>query len=64
MPAGPAGVVAVMDVAEFTEKLAAGRFPNFTAVAPVKLDPEIATATPPTSGPRFGLTLVTTGGKL
>ena len=51
-------------VAEFTEKPAAGTFPKFTAVAPVKLDPVIVTATPPTSGPRFGLTLVTAGGRL
>src|SRR5664279_5434809 len=50
----PAGLTAVICVAEFTTKLAAGVLPNFTAVAPVKLVPVMTTLVPPLSGPDVG----------
>ncbi len=50
----PGGDVAVIDVGEFTVKLAALAAPNFTAVAPVKAVPVIVTDVPPTAGPEFG----------
>jgi len=61
VPALPAGVVAVIDVALFTVKLVAFVAPNFTAVAPVKFVPVIATLVPPALGPLVGLTDVTVG---
>ena len=57
----PAGDVAVIDVGEATVKPAFVA-PNLTAVAPVKLLPEIVTAVPPAAGPLPGLTAVTEGG--
>src|SRR5450631_3576300 len=50
----PAAVTAVICVAEFTTKLAAGVLPNFTAVAPVKPVPVMTTLVPPLSGPDVG----------
>src|SRR5207302_6558035 len=41
--------------------LAAGVVPNFTAVAPDRLIPEIVTEVPPAAGPDGGLTLFTWG---
>ena len=61
VPAEPAGDVAVIDVALFTVKEVALVLPNFTAVAPVKLVPVIATLVPPAVGPLVGLTPVTVG---
>ena len=50
----PAGAVALMLVALLTVKLEAAVVPNFTALAPVKLVPVIATEVPPVLGPRPG----------
>ena len=47
-PAGLAGVVAVIWVAELTVKLVAAVTPKLTALAPVKLVPVIVTVVPPT----------------
>ena len=55
------GVVAVIVLALATKKLVAAVPPNATAVAPVKLVPEIVTLVPPVDGPRFGLMLVIVG---
>jgi hypothetical protein len=57
----PAGEVAVIEVAEFTVKLAAAVAPNRTAVAPVKLVPVMVIVVPPAVGPLVGLTPVTVG---
>ena len=57
----PEGEVAVIEVAEFTVKLAAGIDPKVTAVAPVKLVPVRATDVPPADDPELGLTPVTVG---
>ena len=61
-PADPAGEVAVMEESEFTMKLVAGVEPKLTAVAPVKLVPEMATLVPPAVVPALGLILITVGG--
>ena len=58
----PAGEVAVIWVAESTVKPAAAVEPNLTAVAPVKLLPEIVTVVPPLVEPLFGLIDVMLGG--
>ena len=57
-----AGEVAVMDPALLTVKLVAATVPNFTALAPVKLVPEMVTEVPPAVDPVVGLTPVTVGG--
>jgi hypothetical protein len=57
----PGGEVAVIDVAEFTVKLVALLAPNFTAVAPVKPVPVIATDVPPIAKPEVGAIDVTDG---
>src|ERR1700761_9082368 len=57
----PGGAVAVIDVALFTVKSAAGAGPKFTAVAPVKLVPVIVTGVAPAAGPEAGETAVTAG---
>ena len=62
VPALPAGAVAVIDVPLFTVNVVAALAPNFTAVAPVKFVPVIATMVPPAVGPLVGLTKVTVGG--
>jgi hypothetical protein len=61
IPAEPAGLVAVIEVALFTVYEAAAVLPNFTAVAPVKPVPVIATEVPPAIGPTTGEMLVTAG---
>ena len=61
VPALPAGAVAVMEVAELKVKLALVE-PNFTAVAPVKLVPVMATEVPPAVGPLVVPREVTVGG--
>src|ERR1019366_3224152 len=61
VPAGPAGAVAVTDVAEFTVNEVAGTEPKVTAVAPVRLVPVIVTDSLPASGPDEGLRAVTVG---
>jgi hypothetical protein len=60
VPPGLAGDVAVIDVSEFTVKLA-GTSPKKTPVAPVKLLPVIITDVPPARLPELGLTPVTEG---
>jgi hypothetical protein len=61
MPADPAGAVAVICVALFTVKLAAGAAPKRTAVAPVRLVPVMVTVLPPAVAPLAGETPVTVG---
>ena len=55
----PAGLVAVICVAELTVKLLAAAVPKSTAVASVKPVPVIVTDVPPVEGPDVGLTPVT-----
>jgi hypothetical protein len=57
----PAGDVAVIEVAELTTTPVPAAVPNLTAVAPVKLIPEMVTLVPPAAGPDFGDTEVTQG---
>src|SRR6185437_13751908 len=57
----PAGLMAVIEVAELTVKPAAGILPKLTAVTPVKSVPMMVTAVPPEIGPEFGLMPVTVG---
>ena len=57
----PAGAVAVIWVAELTEKPVAAVAPKLTAVAPVKLVPVMVTLVPPVAGPVVGETAVTVG---
>ena len=61
VPADPAGVVAVMDVALTTETLVAATPPIVTPVAPVKPVPVIVTAVPPAVVPLVGVREVTVG---
>lgn len=61
VPADPAGVVAVMDVALTTEKLVAATPPMVTPVAPVNPVPVIVTAVPPAVVPLVGVKDVTVG---
>jgi len=58
----PAGLVAVICVAELTVKVLAATVPNFTAVAPVRFEPAIVTVVPPVTGPCNGLIPATLGG--
>ena len=58
----PAAVTAVIDVSEFTTKLAAFVLPNFTAVAAVNPLPVMVTLVPPDAGPDVGDSPVTEGG--
>jgi hypothetical protein len=60
VPAARAGSVAVIEVDEFTVKLAEV-VPNRTFVTPTKLVPVMSTGIPPAVGPWFGLTPVTVG---
>ena len=55
VPAVPAGVVAVMEVAFTTTRLVAAAPPMVTLVAPVKPVPEIVIDWPPAVGPVDGL---------
>src|SRR5437879_2032054 len=57
----PAGDVAVIELAEFTLKLAALAEPNLTLETSLKLVPVIVTAVPPAEGPLLGLTPTTDG---
>ena len=61
VPAERAGAVAVIWVAEFTVKLVALVAPNLTAVAPLKLAPEIVMDVPPAVDPLVGETEATVG---
>ena len=61
VPAVPAGVVAVIEVALTTETFVAAVPPIVTPVAPVKLAPVIVTLVPPRVVPVLGEMLVTVG---
>ena len=61
VPAIPAGVVAVIEVALITVTPVAASPPMVTAVAPVKLVPVIVTAVPPKVVPVAGAMLATVG---
>ena len=60
-PAACAGVVTVIDVAEFTVTPVAGVPPKVTDVAPVRFVPVIVTVVPPAVGPALGESPVTVG---
>ena len=60
-PAEPAGLVAVIEVAEIMVKPVAAVTPKDTAVAPVKPVPVMVTAVPPVRGPDGGAMAVTVG---
>ena len=57
----PAGEVAVIEVELLTVNDVALVLPNLTAVAPLRLEPEIVTLVLPASGPSFGTTPLTVG---
>ncbi|GAA1041070.1 hypothetical protein GCM10009566_35000 [Streptomyces murinus] len=61
-PALPAGVTAVIWVADETEYDDALREPKRTAVAPVRPVPVMTTVVPPDTGPCAGAMELTTGG--
>jgi len=61
VPALPAGVVQVTEVAETTTTLVHAAPPTVTAVAPVKLVPVIVMDVPPAVVPDAGETAVTVG---
>ena len=61
-PAAPAGVTAVMLVAETTTTLVAATPPTVTLVAPVRFAPVRVIAVPPIVEPLVGLTDVIVGG--
>ena len=62
VPADPAGVVAVIDVAPTTVTLVAAAPPMVTLVAGVKLVPVMVTDWPPAVRPVDGLIALTVGG--
>jgi len=62
IPAAWTGLVAVIEVALTTITPVAAVLPNFTAVAPVKLVPEIVTEVPPAIEPDAGEIPVMVGG--
>jgi hypothetical protein len=64
VPAEPAGVTAVIEVAETMVTLVAAAPPIVTAVAPVKPVPVMVTDVPPAVGPEFGEIAVTVGGAM
>ena len=62
VPAEPAGLVAVIEVALFTVyELAVMLLPNITLVTPVKPVPVMVTLVPPATGPADGEMPVTVG---
>ena len=61
VPAVPAGVVTVMEVALFTTRLVAAVPPMVTPVAPVKPVPVMVMLVPPAVEPLVGEILVTVG---
>jgi hypothetical protein len=56
VPAASGGVVAVIEVDEFTVKLEAAVVPKSTAMAPVKPAPTMVTLSPPRGRPDEGVT--------
>ncbi len=63
-PAVPAGVSAVIWVAETTTTFVAATAPTFTLVALVKFVPVMVIAVAPVMGPEFGLTLEIVGAEI
>jgi len=63
-PAVPAGVSAVIWVAETTTTVVAATAPTFTLVALVKFVPVMVIAVAPVMGPEFGLTLEIVGAEI
>ena len=61
VPAVPAGVVAVIEVALTTVTFVAAAPPMVTPVAPVKFAPVMVTEVPPAVGPELGLIEATVG---
>ena len=61
VPAACAGVVTVIEVAEFTVTPVPGEPLKLTDAPLMKFVPVIVTEVPPLVGPEFGLTLVTAG---
>jgi hypothetical protein len=61
VPAVPAGLVALIWLAELTVKLEAALLPKSTAVAPLRLVPVMVTTVPPMLVPEVGLMPLTTG---
>ena len=61
VPAVPAGVVTVMEVALFTTRLVAAVPPMVTPVAPVKPVPVMVMLVPPAVEPLVGEILITVG---
>lgn len=61
LPTGKGGDVAVICVLESTVKLAAGKLPKVTAVAPVKSVPVRVTLVPPAVVPLLGFSVVMAG---
>jgi hypothetical protein len=59
--AEPAGLVAVIEVAELTEKVVAALVPKSTTLAPSRFVPVMVTVVPPATGPEVGLTETTAG---
>ena len=57
----PAGLVAVISVAETTSTLVARVVPNSTIEPSLKFVPVMITVVPPAAGPKSGLTPVTVG---
>jgi hypothetical protein len=64
VPAVPAGLVALIWLAELTVKLEAALLPKSTAVAPLRLVPVMVTTVPPMLVPEVGLMPLTTGAGL
>ncbi len=63
-PVVPAGVIAVIDVAETTEKLATELLSIVTLVAPVKLVPVRVIVVPPRVDPVEGVAEIIVGGSI
>src|ERR671934_2852540 len=63
VPAGSAGVMAVMRLSDRTVEACAGTAPNSTWVAMESPAPSILTGLPPRVGPEVGLSAFTTGGE-
>lgn len=63
-PVVPAGVIAVIDVAETTEKLATELLSIVTLLAPVKLVPVRVIVVPPRVDPVEGVTEIIVGGSI
>jgi hypothetical protein len=61
VPDDPAGLEAVISVAESTVKLVAAEDPKSTMLAPRRFEPAMTTDVDPPTGPEDGVTEVTDG---